>query len=84
MTEGQILLDCRAYIQMLRPSSQVVERYKGALRHQPNGNQFEDFLKVRYVSTQCLDVAPAIDVKKVVMHELFLWKAICPENDDSP
>ena len=50
--EGQILLDLRALNKMDRKSSQIVERYKDAFRDQPKGDQFEEFLKVRYMSIQ--------------------------------
>ena len=53
-------------------STQIVKRYKDAFRDQSNGDQFEGFLKVRYMSIQCLDIFPAIDVKKVVINWLFL------------
>ena len=48
--EGQPLLDLRALHQMHRNSPQTVERYKDAFRDQPKGDQFEEFLKVRYMN----------------------------------
>lgn len=72
MTEGQILFDCRAFDQMGYQSTQIVKRYKDAFRDQPNSDQFEEFLKVRYMSIQCLAIITAIDVKKVVIYWLLL------------
>ena len=48
--EGQTLLDLRALHQMHRNSPQTVVRYKDAFRDQPKGDQFEGFLKVRYMN----------------------------------
>ena len=85
MTEGQILLDCRAFEQMQHQSSQVVERYKDAFRDQPNGDQFEKFLKkVGSMSTQCLNMFPTMDITRVMINSLFLSRRISLEIDVSP
>ncbi|KAL9062710.1 MAG: hypothetical protein Q9161_009754 [Pseudevernia consocians] len=62
MTDGQILLDWRACFHM-EPSwphiehhlSQVVERWKGAFRDQPNGNHSEVFLKSKWSELQLVN-----------------------------